>query len=80
MRAAARPDGCEGEIMTKRSTNFGGKRTWAKGFSTQNLLATMRALGMSDEEIRKTLLEMKEKQQGAQQVQAGDTTPQEPKP
>ena len=66
--------------MAKRSTNFGGKRAWAKGFSASNLLATMRALGMSDEEIRKTLLEMKEKQQGAQQVQAGDTTPQEPKP
>ena len=66
--------------MAKRSTNFGGKRTWAKGFSAQNLLATMRALGMSDEEIRKTLLEMQAKQQGAQQPQAGDTTPQESNP
>ena len=66
--------------MTKRSTNFGGKRTWAKGFSTQNLLATMRALGMSDEEIRKTLMEMQAKQQAAQPPQTGDTTPQEPQP
>lgn len=71
-------------MMTKRSTNFGGKRAWAKGFSANNLLATMRALGMSDEEIRKTLLEMRTKQQAiaqdVEQAQAGDTTPQEPKP
>lgn len=66
--------------MAKRSTNFGSKRTWAKGFSASNLLATMRALGMSDEEIRKTLLEMRTKQQAAQPPQTGDTTPQEPKP
>ena len=66
--------------MTKRSTNFGGKRAWAKGFSANNLLATMRALGMSDEEIRKMLLEMQSKQQPTQQPQTGHTTPQEPKP
>ena len=67
-------------MMTKRSTNFGGKRAWAKGNSASALLATMRALGMSDEEIRKTLLEMQAKQQAPQQPQAGDTTPQEPQP
>ena len=66
--------------MAKRSTNFGGKRTWAKGFSASNLLATMRALGMSDEEIRKTLLEMQANQKATPQPQAGGTTPQEPKP
>ncbi len=66
--------------MAKRSTNFGGKRAWAKGFSASNLLATMRALGMTDDQIRATLLEMKAKQDAAQQPQTGDTTPQEPQP
>lgn len=65
-------------MMTKRSTNFGGKRAWAKGNNASALLATMRALGMSDEEIRKTLLEMQAKQQAPQQPQASDSTPQEP--
>lgn len=64
--------------MAKRSTNFGGKRAWAKGFSAQNLLATMRALGMSDDEIHAALLEMKAKQQAAQPPQASDTTQQDP--
>jgi hypothetical protein len=48
--------------MTKRSTNFGGKRTWAKGFQADNILTTMRALGMTDDEIKASLTKMQEQQ------------------
>lgn len=53
--------------MAKRSTNFGGKRAWAKGFSASNILATMRALGMTDDEIKAVLLDMKAKQDADKQ-------------
>lgn len=49
--------------MSKRSTNFGGWRRWRRGGEAENILAAMRALGMSDDEIRQTLLKMKTEMQ-----------------
>ena len=42
----------------KRSVNFNGMKKW-RGANANDLLATFRFLGMSDEEIKAKLLEMK---------------------
>ncbi len=60
--------------MAKRSTNLGGFGTWRKGMRAENILATMRALGMTDDEIKAALLEMKAKQDANKQP---PTPPQE---
>lgn len=45
--------------MAKRSTNFGGAKRWRRGNEAESLLATMKALGMTDEQIREALEKMK---------------------
>jgi len=50
----------------KRSVNFNGMKRW-NGATAADMLATFRFLGMTDEEIKAKLLEMKAAQKQAKQ-------------
>ena len=59
----------------KKSVNFNGFKAKHRRITGEHLIATMRALGMSDEEIKAELLRMKAEREAAAVAKLEGTEP-----